>query len=656
MMPQQFDLLKASAITEIQEDLESVVSLYRDQAELAAIAAGAPLVTSLTDPVPANGSIELLQTGAGTQIHEVKIGAWVQIGWLGVPLFPTIAAMSQASGFVNGQTVDVEKGFNGKEEHFFAKLEGDAAALDANGTTIIDAEGMGVDPATRGRLISRRTEYASLVELGNDTRSFGDGVSVEAEGQRYETDASAPEGSFVPNSAVPPVKFRVLPTQTGALAYSAFAKPSTQTLDNTASLNYALEISQNEVVVPSGVWRVDGPIDVLDGKKLHLNQGANLKRFAEHSDSTDPVLRVLGVGSEAHGGQVETENAHPDGVLAAGHKDLVELRNAWWWKVTSMTLLGVKAAGNRGIKVVNADNSDAPIFANYFGSMSNIQVRGSDVGLELLEVANAHQFFDIQFWDLMTAAYRLRGAFENMFVGGFVHACDPGITCIQLLNRTTGPHDTVGNQFLGIGMEPATGTANEFICSIESNCSQNTIQAFGNCAGGFGTIANTNNYINASYGEFYTDASRAIITGSHRIDGAGYQRRGPNISKSKKGQLAENATTEVLEIEVGFGTSCVIASVDITMANSALGHTAVVSKKYALRRDADGVIQVSELSGDRAGTQAAYDFDWRINDDYRAFGRISTFNNGTGTLTDYSLEVTLTTLDENVPVDKLKII
>ena len=256
----------------------------------------------------------------------------------------------------------------------------------------------------------------------------------------------------------------------------------------------------------------------------------------------------------------------------------------------------------------------------------------------------------------MTAAYRLRGAFENMFVGGFVHACDPGITCIQLLNRTTGPHDTVGNQFLGIGMEPATGTANEFICSIESNCSQNTIQAFGNCAGGFGTIANTNNYINASYGEFYTDASRAIITGSHRIDGAGYQRRGPNISKSKKGQLAENATTEVLEIEVGFGTSCVIASVDITMANSALGHTAVVSKKYALRRDADGVIQVSELSGDRAGTQAAYDFDWRINDDYRAFGRISTFNNGTGTLTDYSLEVTLTTLDENVPVDKLKII
>ena len=60
------------------------------QAELAALAAGAPIVTSLTAPVPANGTVELLKLDAGLQVHEVVTGDWVLRGWLVGPKFDTV--------------------------------------------------------------------------------------------------------------------------------------------------------------------------------------------------------------------------------------------------------------------------------------------------------------------------------------------------------------------------------------------------------------------------------------------------------------------------------------------------------------------------------------------------------------------------------------
>lgn len=148
---------------------------YRDQAQAAAIAAGANLVTSLTDPVPANGSIELLQTGAGTQIHEVQTGAWVQIGWLGVPNFPNIDAMSDATGFIDGQEVLVD---------------GKRFVYDADSTTtadaefVVDAVGMGANPATRGRLVSKETEFSAPPDILLDRRTFEDGTILSSQGVR----------------------------------------------------------------------------------------------------------------------------------------------------------------------------------------------------------------------------------------------------------------------------------------------------------------------------------------------------------------------------------------------------------------------------------------------------------------------------------------
>ena len=71
----------------------SQADAFATQAELAALAAGAPIVMALTDPVPANGTVELLKLDAGLQVHEVVAGAWVLRGWLVGPNFDTVALL-----------------------------------------------------------------------------------------------------------------------------------------------------------------------------------------------------------------------------------------------------------------------------------------------------------------------------------------------------------------------------------------------------------------------------------------------------------------------------------------------------------------------------------------------------------------------------------
>ncbi|WP_243250227.1 hypothetical protein [Sulfitobacter pontiacus] len=174
-MPQQFDLLKASAITEIQEDLEGVVSFYRDQAELAAKAAGAPLVSALIDPVPANNTIVILQTSAGGQVWEVVGGVWVIVGWITKPEFPNLAAMAASSGLTNGQEVTA----NGERFEYKVNGERDAEGelVTADNALVVDAVGM-----TVGQLVSKRTDYNSFNEMKNDVRSLPDGTSLTVNG------------------------------------------------------------------------------------------------------------------------------------------------------------------------------------------------------------------------------------------------------------------------------------------------------------------------------------------------------------------------------------------------------------------------------------------------------------------------------------------
>lgn len=77
---------------------------YAASAELAAMAAGAPIVTALTSPTPANGTIELLKVDAGLIVYQVVAGSWSLVGWLQGPDFKTVADLLASTAANLGAT------------------------------------------------------------------------------------------------------------------------------------------------------------------------------------------------------------------------------------------------------------------------------------------------------------------------------------------------------------------------------------------------------------------------------------------------------------------------------------------------------------------------------------------------------------------------
>jgi len=219
--------------------------VYRDQAQVAALAAGAPLVTSLTDPVPANGTVEILQSGSGAQVWQVVTGAWSLVGWLTTPNFATIAAMTLATALLDGQIIEVNEGFNGESETFTYEA---TSTLAADGALVVDATGMGV-----GQLISQRTVYADFAEFDADVRTLAAGTSVSAIAlSTYEIVASYPYFITTGGTSV-----KVIPTPNGELPSAAFGVSETNTgAQNSAALqaavNAAIANGIGTVTLPSG--------------------------------------------------------------------------------------------------------------------------------------------------------------------------------------------------------------------------------------------------------------------------------------------------------------------------------------------------------------------------------------------------------------------
>ncbi|WPZ24857.1 hypothetical protein UM399_11855 [Sulfitobacter pontiacus] len=108
---------EGTAADRVQTGLDAAVTLansalsatYRDQAKVAAVAAGAPVVTVLSDPTPANGTIEILQTVVETQVWKVVSGIWDFVGWLNRPQFATAAQFDAFSGTI-ASGVEVSSG------------------------------------------------------------------------------------------------------------------------------------------------------------------------------------------------------------------------------------------------------------------------------------------------------------------------------------------------------------------------------------------------------------------------------------------------------------------------------------------------------------------------------------------------------------------
>jgi len=279
--------------------------------------------------------------------------------------------------------------------------------------------------------------------------------------------------------------FPAVSTTVGAEAPNSPAEriPTGKATDATNAINDRLR-NDSEVRLGPGEYRIDGTIIVPKHTRLALSHGATLKRYADESDSTAPVVRVLGNRACLGGGRIVTENNHPQGIVTLGHSDASRQTQytATQWKFSDCWIEGRQAPGNVGIWIPNSQATFKTIdFANYYGFVQNVAVRGSDIGVLLDEVANGHRFFGVFFSHLMTAAWELRGAYANQVFGGFLHGSKNGIVAIRLRNTTNDKyHDSVYNSFFGFGIEP--GGAKSSAYHIESRCFRNTLFLQSNAA------------------------------------------------------------------------------------------------------------------------------------------------------------------------------
>ena len=267
-----------------------------------------------------------------------------------------------------------------------------------------------------------------------------------------------------------------LDTQLGVSALKEGADPANKN-DSSASINNALK-KYRSVFVPDGTYQIGVPINITAGQSLTLAHNAILQRSTKYSKSTEPVVRLLGRRSRFSGGQIVTENAHPQGVVTLGHEsdDKSVNYNANDWYFGHTTIRGVNAPGNIGVWIPNSQDARHPdaSASNYFGFVEDTTIIGADIGVLLTEVANAHRFFGVLFWNIGGAAWELRGAYGNQIIGGFLHRSKDGVVGIRLKSsRTKNYHPSMQNSFIGFGIEPGGKQSSGY--SIESDCKNNTL-------------------------------------------------------------------------------------------------------------------------------------------------------------------------------------
>lgn len=270
----------------------------------------------------------------------------------------------------------------------------------------------------------------------------------------------------------------------------ADVQAGTVTLDVSTAINNALAAAADEVYLPSGEYRVDTSIEIPAYKTLTLSPDAYLIRVPAAATTT-PVVYVLGIQAQLRGGNVTSQKASPNGIVVLGVKDSSDNRNAWWWRFMDCTVRGLSDAGNYAVVVPSGQVSHA--VANYFGTIENINIRNADIGLYFLELANAHNVSNIQYWGCRTACLKLQGAYANNIVNQFMHSgAASGVISVWIANKSVGSQESIQNCITNFTAE--TNGALDKGVVIGSNCTKNTVIGNDNVAGG-NTFSNRDNFV-----------------------------------------------------------------------------------------------------------------------------------------------------------------
>ncbi|SNR94038.1 hypothetical protein SAMN05880556_101668 [Azospirillum sp. RU38E] len=423
-------------------------------------------------------------------------------------------------------------------------------------------------------------------------------------------------------------------TYTTVLDYGADA---TGTNDSTTQIQNCIN-NQGTIIIPDGNYRIDGKITVHSGKAVKAYGGARLFRPAG-STNTDALVLLRDNYSQWDGGKIETLVNHPNGIVQLGHENATSSNwNSLYWKFQNVNLIGKQAAGNVGIYIPNSQVTLGSAYANYFGAVENVSILNSDVGIFLPEISNAHHFSNVSFWNMMSAAYKLRGVYACSVFGGFLHTSLNGVIGVWLMNRTVGTdHHSESNSFYGFGIEPGGASSRALV--IESACARNDINISDNTSGG-STIGNLNNNINTKAqlvfrGGQYNDVS---VLDSLVVRPGAVQRQQNRLTKSYNGTVAEAATATAANVTLNSGRYSAIVQVTVTGRSAAGLPNGGGLGTFAITR-VDGGVSVTELSRNNSGSGVI--LQPCITSGNTVSVRVSGFNNGTGTSYNYTAEVSV---------------
>lgn len=422
-------------------------------------------------------------------------------------------------------------------------------------------------------------------------------------------------------------------TYTTVLDYGADAAGKN---DSTSAIQACIN-ANGTTIIPNGTYRIDGKLIVHSGRAVQAHGEALLLRKSEETSNTDAIILLKDSYSRWDGGKIETQNNHPTGIVQLGHENTSTSDwNSLYWKMSNVNLTGQQVSGNVGIFVPSSQVTIGNRCANYFGAIENVSIYNSDVGVLLTEIANAHHFSNVSFWNMISAAYKLRGVYACSVFGGFLHTSSNGVVGVWLMNRTVGTdHHSEANNFYGFGVEPR-GEASKGLV-IESACTRNDINILDNTSGG-STIGNFNNNINtksqlAFRGGQYNDVN---VTDSLVLKLGATQQIQNRLTKGVSGTVAENATATAATVTLNSSRYSAVVQVTVAGRNAAGLPNGGGTGTFLISR-VDGGATVTELARNTTASGVLLQPCTVSGNSVNI--RVSGFNNGTGTTYNYTAEI-----------------
>ena len=178
-----------------------------------------------------------------------------------------------------------------------------------------------------------------------------------------------------------------------------------------------------EILVPTGVARINGTIVITSRAKLILSAGAVLRRFASGGANTSPVVRLTGQCPQLAGsGSVISEDDSPRGVVCVGPNSLSVAENVSNATVNGIQIVGVSkpAARNVGLGCDSSEKLAGQGQANYYGLIDNVIVSNVDVGLQCMDLVNGWAIQGMRMTNISTYGYLFRGCGLTTVLSGFL--------------------------------------------------------------------------------------------------------------------------------------------------------------------------------------------------------------------------------------------